>query len=118
MEEAIVFTNETEFQHWFEKNLSRFGIKEIFLSTDYGGGNHSPILKVLELAIEQKVVTLPEAISMVTGKPSRTIPRLAPGRGVIAHGAIADLVIVRRSKISQIEETIIGGIRNPLHPTS
>jgi imidazolonepropionase-like amidohydrolase len=106
-----------------ERELSFFfaiieaGLADV-ISTDYGGGNHSPILKVLELAIEQKVVTLPEAISMVTGKPSRAIPRLAPGRGVIAHGAIADLVIVRRSKISQIEETIIEGIRNPLHPTS
>jgi hypothetical protein len=32
MKEAIVFTNEMEFRRWFEKNLSRFGIKGIFLS--------------------------------------------------------------------------------------
>ncbi len=34
MKEAVVFTNETEFRSWFEKNLSRFGIKEIFLSQE------------------------------------------------------------------------------------
>lgn len=34
MEEAVVFTNEKEFRGWFEKNLSRFGIKEIFLSQE------------------------------------------------------------------------------------
>lgn len=80
------------------------------ISTDYGGGNHSPILKVLELAIDQKVVTLPEAISLVTRNPSCAVPRLAPGRGVIVHGAIADVVMVHRSKISQVEDIIIGGI--------
>ena len=34
MKEAVVFTNETDFRLWFEKNLSRFGIKEIFLSQE------------------------------------------------------------------------------------
>lgn len=80
------------------------------ISTDYGGGNHSPILKVLELAIEQKVVTLTQAISLVTKKPSRAVSRLAPGRGVIVEGTIADVVMVNRSKISQVEEIIIEGI--------
>lgn len=34
MKEAAVFTTEAEFRGWFEKNLSRFGIKEIFLSQE------------------------------------------------------------------------------------
>jgi len=34
MKEAVVFTNEREFRGWFEKNLSRFGIKKIFLSQE------------------------------------------------------------------------------------
>lgn len=34
MKEAVVFTNEKEFRGWFEKNLSQFGIKEIFLSQE------------------------------------------------------------------------------------
>ena len=34
MREATVFTSEKEFRSWFEKNLSRFGIKEIFLSQE------------------------------------------------------------------------------------
>ena len=103
-----------------EKELAFFfaileaGLADV-ISTDYGGGNHSPILEVLELAIDQKVVTLLKAISLVTGNPSRAIPRLAPGRGVIVHGAIADLVMVHRSNIGQVEEIIIEGI--PIHNT-
>jgi len=97
-----------------EKELSFFfaiieaGLADV-VSTDYGGGNHSPILEVLELAIDQKVITLPEAISLVTRNPSRAIPRLAPGRGVIVPGAVADMVIVNRDKISQVEDIIIEG---------
>ncbi len=34
MKEAVVFTSETDFRRWFEKNLSRFGIQEIFLSQE------------------------------------------------------------------------------------
>lgn len=34
MKEAVIFTNETDFRRWFEKNLTRFGIKEIVLSQD------------------------------------------------------------------------------------
>jgi hypothetical protein len=32
MREATVFTSEHEFRGWFEKNLSLFGIREIYLS--------------------------------------------------------------------------------------
>lgn len=34
MKDAAVFTSEKEFRGWFEKNLSRFGIKEIYLSQE------------------------------------------------------------------------------------
>ncbi|HIC90685.1 MAG TPA: hypothetical protein EYP21_01200 [Syntrophaceae bacterium] len=98
-----------------EKELAFFfaileaGLADV-VSTNYGGGNHSPILKVLELATDQKVVTLTQAISLITRNPSRAIPRLAPGRGAVVQGAIADVIIVHRSKISQVEDIIIEGI--------
>lgn len=100
---------EREKQLAFFLTILEAGLADV-ISTDYGGGNHSPIFKVLELAIDQKVITLPEAISLVTRKPSRAIPRLAPGRGAIVHGAIADVVMVHKSKISQVEDIIIEGI--------
>jgi hypothetical protein len=34
MKEAVVFTNESDFRQWFEKNLRLFGIKEIILSQE------------------------------------------------------------------------------------
>ncbi len=98
-----------------EKELSFFfaileaGLADV-ISTDYGGGNHSPVLKILELAIDQKVVTLPESISLVTRNSSCAVPRLAPSRGVISRGATADVVIVHRHKISRVEDIIIEGI--------
>lgn len=34
MKAAVIFTNEADFRCWFEKNLSRFGIKVIILSQE------------------------------------------------------------------------------------
>lgn len=85
------------------------------VSTDYGGGKHSPILKVLELAVNEKAVTLPRAIALSTANASCAIPRLAPRRGVIARGAVADLVIVDRHEVSRVKEVIIDGV--PLRST-
>jgi len=34
MKEAAIFTSEREFRNWFEKNLSRFGVREIYLSQE------------------------------------------------------------------------------------
>lgn len=34
MKEAAIFTNEADFRRWFERNLARFGIKEIVLSQE------------------------------------------------------------------------------------
>ena len=34
MKEAAIFTTEAEFRAWFEKNLGRFGIREVFLSQE------------------------------------------------------------------------------------
>lgn len=109
---------ETELSFFFA--VLEAGLADV-ISTNYGGGNHSPILKVLELAIDQKVITLPEAISLVTRNPSRVIARLAPDRGVIAQEAIADMIIVDRSRISEVRDIVIDGIllqqdKNPALP--
>ena len=34
MKEAVVYTNEADFRKWFEKNLDRFGIKEIIVNQE------------------------------------------------------------------------------------
>jgi len=79
------------------------------VSTDYGGGAHDPMLFVLEQAMERELVSLPQAISLVTGNVAQALPLLAPNRGLVAKGKEADLAIVDRERISQVDVVVIGG---------
>jgi imidazolonepropionase-like amidohydrolase len=79
------------------------------VSTDYAGGDWEPILKGLALAIKAEAVDLGSAIAMATANPSRLFPGLAPERGVLAPGKIADIVLVDASDIGNVRTVIIGG---------
>ena len=79
------------------------------VSTDYGGGAHDPMLFVLEQAIERGLIDLPKAISLVSSNVARAIPLLAPNRGLVARGKEADLIVVDKERISQVDTVIIGG---------
>lgn len=88
--------------------LLREGLVDV-ISTDFSGGYHDPILLVLQKAIEEKLVTLPQAIQLATGAPARIIPHLAPKRGLIEPGRVADLCIVDREDISNVRYVLISG---------
>lgn len=79
------------------------------ICTDYMGGYWDPIPRIIEYAVDQKVVELPQAIAMVTGNVLKAIPNVAPNRGQISEGKIADLVILSRENISRVRTVIIGG---------
>jgi len=79
------------------------------ISTDYCGGYWNPILQVLEYAITQNVIDLPKAVALATGNVLKAIPNVAPNRGIIAEGKIADLLILGQKSISDIRAVIIGG---------
>jgi hypothetical protein len=79
------------------------------ISTDYCGGYWNPILQVLEYAIAQNVIDLPKAIALATGNVLKAVPNVAPNRGQIAEGKIADLLILSPESISDIKAVIIGG---------
>jgi len=64
------------------------------ITTDFSGGYHDPILLVLQKAIDERLITLPQAIHLATGSPAKVIPRVAPNRGLIEPGRVADLCIV------------------------
>lgn len=74
-----------------------------------GPGNHDPILRKLEEAIENDVVDLPTAIATATSNPARANPGLAPNRGMIEMGKIADLVVVDQERISSVDAVVISG---------
>lgn len=79
------------------------------ISTDYCAGWWDPILLVLEEAVNQGVIELPNAIALATSNVTKAVPRLAPYRGLIAPGNVADIIIVDADHISKIKTVIIGG---------
>lgn len=80
------------------------------LSTDFMGGYWDPILTFIEHAVEKKVVSLPEAVAMVTCNVTSAIPKLAPNCGLIEVGRTADLAILDASKISRVKQVLINGV--------
>lgn len=88
--------------------MLREGVVET-VSTDYGGGAHDPMLVVLEKAIARHCLDLPTAIALVTNNVAHAVPLLAPNRGIVAEGKEADLAIIDKEHISQVDTVIIGG---------
>ena len=79
------------------------------ITTDYSGGYHEPILLVLQKAIEQGILTLPAAIQLATSNPAKIVPKLAPNKGIIEPGRVADLCIVDKDDISKVKHIVIFG---------
>jgi imidazolonepropionase-like amidohydrolase len=78
------------------------------ICTDAGGG-HDSILFFIERLVENNLVKLPEAIRMATYNVATAIPKLAPKRGLVSPGMIADLAIVDRGHVGSVEKVIIDG---------
>ncbi|MFE5855453.1 amidohydrolase family protein [Streptomyces sp. NPDC056500] len=79
------------------------------ISTDYAGGHHDPILLAIDRATKAGVVRLPAAVAMATANVADAIPGVAPRRGRITPGAIADLVLTDPAELPQVRTVIIGG---------
>ncbi|MFC1912023.1 hypothetical protein ACFLXG_02555 [Chloroflexota bacterium] len=79
------------------------------ISTDYIGGYWDPILRVLEYAVVQNVIDMPQAIALATGNVTKVIPQIAPNRGQIVEGKIADLVVLNQKRFSEVRTVLIGG---------
>ncbi|MEU5401597.1 amidohydrolase family protein [Streptomyces sp. NPDC005963] len=79
------------------------------ISTDYAGGHHDPILLAIDRATKAGVVRLPAAIAMATANVADAVPGVAPRRGRVTPGAIADLVLTDPAELPQVRTVIIGG---------
>jgi alpha-D-ribose 1-methylphosphonate 5-triphosphate diphosphatase PhnM len=79
------------------------------ISTDYAGGYHDPILLAIDHATKAGVVTLPAAIAMATENVADAIPAVAPGRGRIVPGAVADLVVTDPARLDRVGVVVVGG---------
>ena len=80
------------------------------ISTDYAGGYHDPVLLAIDQATKAGVVTLPAAIAMATANVADAIPGIAPGRGRIVPGAVADLVVTDPAHLDRVGVVMIGGV--------
>jgi imidazolonepropionase-like amidohydrolase len=79
------------------------------ISTDFSGGYHDPILLVVQKAIEEGVLTLLKGIQLVTSNPAKIVPLIAPHKGVIEPGKVADLCIVDKDDVSIVRYVLIAG---------
>nr|WP_245782889.1 amidohydrolase family protein [Amycolatopsis sacchari] len=79
------------------------------ISTDYAGGHHDPILLAIDRAGKAGVVRLPAAIAMATAHVADAIPGVAPRRGRVVPGAVADLVLTDPMELPRVRTVIIGG---------
>jgi predicted amidohydrolase len=79
------------------------------ISTDYCGGYWDSLLRVAIEAWRAGAATLERAIELLTGNPSRMFPGLAPDRGEIKAGKVADLVITHPADPARVRAVLISG---------
>jgi imidazolonepropionase-like amidohydrolase len=90
--------------------LLREGLVDL-ISTDYAGGFWDPMLFLVEQAAKAGATTLEAGVRMMTSAPAEAIPRLAPRRGTLAPGMVADLVVTAPGRISAVREVLVSGQR-------
>ncbi|ABG05953.1 hypothetical protein Rxyl_3045 [Rubrobacter xylanophilus DSM 9941] len=81
------------------------------ISTDYAGGFWDPMLLVVEKAHEAGAITLEEGVRLATSAPADAVPRLAPDRGRIVPGAVADVVVTQPGRLSGVRAVFVSGRR-------
>jgi alpha-D-ribose 1-methylphosphonate 5-triphosphate diphosphatase PhnM len=86
------------------------------ISTDYAGGFWDPMLFVVDKAHEAGAIKLEEGVRLMTSAPADAIPRLAPDRGRIAPGAVADVVLTEPGRLSEVRAVFVSGRRVELPP--
>lgn len=79
------------------------------ISSDYAGGFWDPLLRVVAEANRAGVLALGEGVRMVTSRPAEAIPGLAPERGLLKPGAVADIVITAPDRLEDVRSVLISG---------
>jgi hypothetical protein len=84
------------------------------ISTDYAGGFWDPMLLVVDKAIEHGATTLQDGVRMVTSNVAQAVPRLAPSRGQLTEGMVADVVVTAAGSLSDVRAVLVSGIPAPI----
>ena len=88
--------------------MLKYGLADT-ISTDYAGGYHDAILLAIDRATKAGVTGLPAAIAMATANVADAIPEVAPRRGRLVPGAVADIVLTDPADLPRVRMVIIGG---------
>lgn len=84
------------------------------LSTDYAGGAWESMLGLVQYWREAGLVALEDGIAMCTSTPADVFGM--PDRGRIEEGMRADVVLVSKDDVSQVQAVVIGGEVVDLRP--
>ena len=79
------------------------------ISTDYCGGYWDSLLRVGVEAWRAGITTLPDAVRMLTSSPAAMVPGLAPQRGILAPGMVADVVITEPDDPAAVRHVLVSG---------
>lgn len=82
------------------------------ISTDYAGGHHDPIPLAIAEAVEDGATTVAAGIAMASSHIADAIPGLAPNRGRIGPGAVADVVVADSRRLNDVRWVFVAG--NPV----
>lgn len=80
------------------------------LATDWGfHGVHDSLMEAVGDVVLRGQRSLAEAVAMATSEVAAAVPGLAPNRGVIARGRVADLAVVSAHDYSDVRHVVVGG---------
>ena len=79
------------------------------LSTDYAGGAWESMLAAAQRQVDRGAVTVAEAVRMCSGRPGEVFPDAAAGRGLLAEGRPADLVVTAADDLGAVRSVWIDG---------
>jgi imidazolonepropionase-like amidohydrolase len=84
------------------------GLVEL-LATDYAGGGWDSLPVGIKEVVEKGFASVPATIAMATSRPADLFPGLAPNRGRLERGRVADIAIVNSRDIAQVRQVIVAG---------
>ncbi|MGN6405516.1 amidohydrolase family protein [Sinomonas sp.] len=95
-------------EHW-DRLLAEPGLVEV-LGTDYGhGGEHDELISAVQDLVAQGHRSLGDAVSMATAAVVRLIPGIAPQRGELRKGLVADVVVAEASDFRVVRDVFVEG---------
>lgn len=80
------------------------------ISTDYVGGYWDSMLQVVERASAAGAMPLEAGVRATTGRVAEALPRLAPDRGTLEPGMVADLVVTEPGQLSRVKHVLVSGL--------